>query len=115
MPGRDRTGPSGEGSMTGRRMGDCRQEPGGQGRNRGGAGRRQGRSGRGLGGGQGRGRGQGFGGRWDNAAAQPGAEIGPWSDRMVDRFTSAFRGLKAELEELLHRIEAARSGTSKTD
>ena len=61
MPGQDKTGPAGAGSMTGRRQGTCANQgnaaPAGRGLGRGTGGGRQGQ-GRGLGRGPGAGRGQ---------------------------------------------------------
>jgi hypothetical protein len=34
---------------------------------------------------------------------------------MVDRLADRFRGLKADIEDLLHRIETARSNRPDTD
>jgi hypothetical protein len=68
MPGRDKTGPMGQGPMTGGGFGSCAQE-GGQvpAGNRPRLGRGRGRGGRGGGRGRGLGRGMGLGRRQDGA------------------------------------------------
>jgi len=60
MPGLDKTGPNGQGPMTGRKMGTCGENTNDNQQNNLPIGRGQGGIGRGLGRGGGRGRGRGF-------------------------------------------------------
>ncbi len=91
MPRGDRTGPMGQGSMTGRGLGDCA----GNGRTGGFFGRGLG-MGRGIGRGVGRGLGYGFGlGAWSNDASGE-ANNKSW-------FDAAINGLKNQLKTLEQR------------
>ena len=98
MPGRNRTGPLGQGAMSGRGLGDCGgtaaydEAPAfGRGRGMGGGGGGMGRGqGRGMGRGMGRGLGRGFGAQ--------GAIEAPVGRKQTD--------LEREIEELKSRLEA---------
>ncbi len=97
MPGRNRTGPLGQGAMSGRGLGDCRgtaatdERPAfGRGRGTGGGG--------GMGRGQGRGRGQGMGRGFGRGLGAQIADDGPAGRTQAE--------LEREIEELKIRLEA---------
>ena len=98
MPGRDGTGPSGEGPLTGRRAGRCGgtddidelDSPFGRG-----LGRRRRR----RGGGGGRGRGAGFG-RREGARAAAAPEAGGANDARYAALEAEMQALKKRLDEL---------------
>ena len=95
MPGFDRTGPMGQGPMTGRGLGNCGA---GRGVSQGGAvyGR-----GRGFGFGQGRGFGFGPAAARGYAPAQPAAQDeASWLRNQADALEAELQGIKARLSEL---------------
>lgn len=93
MPGRNRTGPQGQGARTGRGLGDCGEtavnpEGAGFGRGRGMGG------GGGMGRGRGQGRGRGFGRSFGPQAGDDSAAVQSQSD------------LEKEIEDLKKRLKA---------
>lgn len=96
MPGRNKTGPKGQGPATGRGMGVCAN------RNRDAG---MGRGGRGMGRGGGRGRGRGRGGQIGPGPTEAG---GGFADAPLREESDELIGLRAEasrLKELLKNIE----------
>lgn len=109
MPGRDGTGPTGQGPMTGRAMGQCDTDATDDLPKKGGRGR-----GRGDGRGRGRGRGCGNGGgrgqrRRAGRQDQPGVVVEPSFDSMNQQALALEQTL-IDLQERLKRLEETEDG-----
>ena len=104
MPGRDRTGPSGFGPMTGRRMGYCADNSNLNYSNRGFGYGRGNRGGLGFGGGFGNGRGYGLGSRFGYGFGNQYIENNPYvSDKTI--IENEIRVLKDQLSSLEEQLK----------
>jgi len=95
MPFRDRTGPEGKGSMTGRGAGDC-------------GGTRDGGVAQGWGFGRGRGAGRGFGrgrGGWGRGRGFLGAPVAISPEQEVNELEAQSQALQGTLQRIKDRLE----------